>query len=102
MNVNNFGVIFVQSTGYDLTGFSTLEITFVKPSGAVLTVANPAVSAPEVDIETVVGLMPSGTYSQYIFVEGDVDEVGLWSVRTTFDDGSQRLTSDIATFTIFP
>lgn len=102
MNVGNYGVIFAQSTGYDLTGFSTLEITFTKPSGAVLTVSNPAVSAPEVDIETTVGLMPAGTYSHYVFVAGDVDEVGEWSVRTTFDDGSQHLTSDVATFTIYP
>jgi hypothetical protein len=102
MNVNEYGVVFAFSCGFDLSGFTTLSITFTKPDGTALTVANPDVTAPNTDIQTTAGLFPAKKYAHYVFANGDVDQAGEWSARVYYTDGSQHLISDVATFTIDP
>jgi hypothetical protein len=100
MNVNEWGVFFRFSTGFDLTGFSALSLVFTKPDGTVVTKTNPDVTAPNVDVTTTEGLFPAGTYAQYTFQPGDVDQAGVWCVYATYDDGSQHLIADVQHFTI--
>lgn len=100
MNKNEWGIKFVFSTGFNLSGFSTLSIAFTKPDGTVLVKSNPDVTAPALNIDTTEGLFPSHTYAQYVFQNGDVDQSGTWSARVTYTDAGQQLISDAATFTV--
>ena len=55
----------------DLTGFTTLEIRFKKPSGAIVVQTAEILSGvSEIDGEI-----------QYVTVSGDLDEVGIWELR---------------------
>lgn len=102
MNVNEWGIRFVFSTGFDLRDYTNLVLDFVKPSGVTLQPSSPDVTVPNVDLQTTIGFFPANTYAQYVFQPGDVDEVGEYSVRLIYDDGSQHLISDIGTFTVNP
>lgn len=87
-----------------MSGFTGLSITFVKPDLTTLTVTNPDVTLPAVDVETTDGLFVANQYVEYVFVEGDVDQVGIWSWRVTYDDTvhEQHLISDSSQFEIMP
>lgn len=100
MNVNEYGVVFAFSTGFNLSAFTSLSITFTKPDLTQLTVTNPDVSAPAVDLQTTAGLFPANTYASYKFANGDVNQAGAWSARVTYTDVNQKLISDVGTFTI--
>jgi hypothetical protein len=101
LNVNEWGVRYVFSCGFDLRDYTNLQIEFTKPSGAQLVVSSPDVTPPPVDLETSIGFFPANTYAQYTFQPGDVDEIGEWTARVVYDDGSQHLISDIGNFEIF-
>lgn len=100
MNINEYGVLFRYSTGFDLSGFTGLQIVFTKPDGTTLTRANPLVTAPAVDVTTTLGLFPANTYAQYEFAVGDADQSGTWCAYVIYDDGVQHLISDVAHFTV--
>lgn len=102
MNVNEYGVFLWLSVGFDLRGNTALTLEFTKPDGTPLVVTNPDVSYGTVAEQTVFGTFPANLYFSYRFAPGDVDQVGVWSVRGTYLDGSQYLISDVATFTINP
>jgi hypothetical protein len=103
MNVNEYGVQFLFSTGFDMSGYSALALHFVKPDLSTLVVTNPAVTVGSGNVSTTAGLFLANQYAQYTFVNGDVDQVGEWSVRLVYDDSAPRhLISDIATFEINP
>ncbi len=98
MNSGEFGVIFRLGVGFDMSGNTALSLTFTKPSGATLTVSDPAVTAPA----STGGSFGANEYFSYTFADGDVDEAGTWTVRGTYTDGSKQLISDTATFTVNP
>lgn len=100
MNRLEYGVWFWMSVGFDISGFTALTIEFTKPDGTALVVTNPDVEVGAMDVNTVWGLFPANKYFAYRFQNGDVDQAGVWSVRSTYLDGSQYLISDVATFTI--
>jgi hypothetical protein len=101
LNVNEWGVAFVFSTGFNMASFTSISITFTKPDQSTLTVANPAVTVPNFDLPTTDGTFPANEYAKYIFVLGDVDQAGDWSARVTYNDATpQHLISDVGTFTI--
>ncbi len=106
MNVNEWGVRTVFSTGFDMSGFAQVTITFTKPDKTTLAVigtpSNHTVTVPGVDLQTTRGLFPAHQYVEYIFQPGDVDQVGEWSARVTYDDAGQHLISDPDQFTINP
>lgn len=103
MNVNNWGIFVWIGTGFDLIAYTALTMTFTKPDGTFLVVTNPAVSVPGIDEETTAGLFPANTYAQYITQPGDIDQVGQWSVRLTYQDADKLLTTDTpAFFTVDP
>lgn len=89
-----------------MNNFTTLSITFTKPDGTTLTVTNASaspVTVPNTPITTVDGTFAANEYAKYVFVNGDVNQVGDWSARVTYDDPTPlHLISDIGTFTINP
>ncbi len=91
-----------MSLGFDVSGFTALSVKFTKPSGAILTVTDPAVTVPNFDTNTTLGLFPANKYVSYTFQLGDVNECGEWSVRLTYDDPApEHLISDVAKFTVY-
>lgn len=103
MNLSEFGVPFLFSTGYDMSANTSISIAFTKPDGTILTVTNPDVTVPAMDVETTDGLFLAHQYVSYTFEDGDVDQVGVWSARVIYDDAAPRhLTSDISQFTVAP
>lgn len=102
MNVGEWGIAALFSTGYDMSGFTALSLTFTKPDGTTLVVTNPDVTVPGTDIETTAGLFVANEYVRYVFVDGDVDQTGDWTARVTYDDGFEHLISDVDGFTVSP
>lgn len=103
MNVNEYGVMFLFSTGFDMSAHTALQINFTKPDGSLLTKTNPNVTLGTVPITTTAGLFAAHFYVQYTFVNGDVNQVGDWSARVIYDDATPlHLISDVAQFTINP
>lgn len=103
LNVNEYGFPLVFSTGYDMSAETSISIAFTKPDGTALTVSNPSVTVPVIDLETTDGLFLANQYVSYTFASGDVDQVGIWSARVIYNDAAPRhLISDVATFEVFP
>jgi len=102
LNVNEYGVPFVFSTGYDMSADTAIRINFTKPDGTVLSVADPLVTVPTIDLQTTDGLFLAHQYVSYTFQNGDVDQVGIWSARVYYTDLTRGLISDAAEFEVFP
>lgn len=105
MNVGEYGIAFLFSTGFDMSGFTALSITFTKPDDTQLVVTDPDVSVPNVDAVTTLGTFAANTYAKYYFVNGNVDQAGEWSAFVTYDNSgaspAQHLISDTTKFTIY-
>lgn len=103
MNVGEWGVEFCFSTGFDMSGFTSISIKFTKPDGSFLTVSNPDVSVPNSPVNTTLGTFSAKEYAAYTFKNGDVNQAGVWSARVTYQDATpQELISDVGTFTVNP
>ena len=103
MNVNEWGVELLFSTGFDMSAFTAISMIFTKPDGTTLTVTNPGTTALIVgtaDAVTTLGTFLAHKYLQYTFQNGDVNQAGSWSVRVTYTDATQHLISDSTTFTV--
>jgi hypothetical protein len=101
MNVGEYGVDFLLGTGFDLSAYSTLTITFTKPDKTQMVVTGASVTISSSPVSTSAGNFAGNTYAIYVFQNGDVDQAGLWSVRLAYTAaGPVHLTSDITTFTV--
>jgi hypothetical protein len=105
MNVGEYGVAFLFSTGFDMSAFTGIAINFTKPDHSTLVVTDPDVSVPNVDAVTTLGTFAANTYAKYYFVSGDVDQAGEWSAFVTYDNAGasppEHLISDTTKFTIY-
>lgn len=104
MNVGDYGVAIVVSTGYDMVVFTELSLNFTKPDGSTLVVYDPDVTVPIVDVMTTEGLFVGRKYAQYFFKDGDVDQDGDWTVRVIYKNDNVnpplQLISNTAKFTV--
>lgn len=100
MNVGEYGVKFRVGTGFDLTAATGLALSFTKPDEVVLDVST-GVTVGVGTIVTPVGTLPSGTWAEYVWLVGQVDQSGTWTVRLIYDDATgQHLISELATFVV--
>lgn len=100
MNVNEYGVIFYFSTGFDMSSQTSLRLDFTKPDGSTLAKTS-GVTAPASPVSTTLGTFAASKYGKYTFINGDVDQAGTWTCRLTYGDAAgQHLISDVGTFTI--
>ncbi len=82
VNEGEYGVASVFYTAYDMSAFTTLQIQYTKPvSGDILLVS---ATCPNVDVVTALGTFLANEYAQYFFVDGDLDEVGVWYARVIY------------------
>ena len=104
MNVGEYGVIYAFSTGFDMSGFTTISLTVTRPDGTSFTRTNSSgVTVPASPITTTDGVFAANQYTRYAFLNGDINQVGQYTARVTYDDTTpQHLISDTGTFTINP
>jgi hypothetical protein len=102
MNVGEYGIVFNLNVNFDISGFTGLSLAFTKPDASLLTVTNPQVSVGSVPLTTPYGTFPANQYCIYTFAIGNINQIGLYSVRLTYTDTTKRLISDIVTFTVSP
>lgn len=103
MNLGEYGVVYRQNVGFDISANTSLSITFTKPDGSTLVVTT-GVSFGAVDVQTEYGTFTAHQYATYTFVSGDVDQVGDWSGRVTYNNTGlgQHLISTPGPFTVSP
>ena len=102
MNVGDYGVVFRLNVSFDISGFSTLTLTFTKPDKTTL-VVNSGITVGNIDVVTPDGTFLANQYALYTFTSGQVDQSGNWSARLTYVDSLPRqLISNPATFTVSP
>lgn len=101
MNLGEYGVVFRFNTSFNMSAFTAFQLTFTKPSGALLVKTNPAVSLGVVPVSTPLGTFAANEYVQYTWIVGDVDEAGEWCAQLRYDQGATiRLLSDMAHFDV--
>ena len=99
MRVNDYGVIYAQNTGFDLSAFTALSLVFTKPDGTTLTVTNPSVAVGAVALTVKGNIFPANEYITYTFANGDVTAAGNWMAQLVYTDSTPRvLHSAPATF----
>lgn len=98
MNVGEYGIVFRFGVSFDMSGESSLTFNFTKPDGTTLSVPG---LLGTTQISTPLGSFAANTWAYYTFVQGDVDQIGAWTVRLTYLDASPaRLISTIGHFTV--
>ncbi len=81
VNEGEYGVACVFNTAYDMSAFTTLKIQFTKPDGTILLAT---ATCPAVNVNTALGTFLANQYAQYYFVDGDLDQTGVWFARVIF------------------
>jgi hypothetical protein len=106
VNEGEYGVACVFNTAYDMSAFTTISLKFTKPDLTTLTVTSPDVTVPNTDLVTVLGTFPANNYAKYFFVDGDLDQTGVWFCRVIYDESTAtpplHLISNESSFTVTP
>lgn len=100
MNVGEYGIVYNLNVNFDISGFTSLSLTFTKPDLTTFTVTNPLVSVGTVSIFTSQGIFSPNQYATYKFALGDISLPGTYSARLTYVDASKRLISDANNFVV--
>lgn len=100
MNVGEYGVLFEINVNFDIGAATSLTLNFTKPDNTTLSVSTPNVTPGATTISTPFGQFLANQYAVYRFVQGNVDQAGVWKVRLVYNDATQHLISDVATFSI--
>lgn len=111
MNKGEYGVAFLYSTGFDMSSQTSVSLLFWKPDNPWSEDTNSTPSLTKTSgvtvgaapIVTTLGTFATNKYLKYTFVNGDVDQDGVWSCRATYNDATgQHLISDVSEFTVYP
>ncbi len=101
VNKDEYGVACVFNTAYDMSTFTTLQIQFTKPVSGDILLAT--ATCPAVNAVTALGTFLANQYAQYFFVDGDLNELGVWYARVIYTKtGSPnvQLISNISSFEV--
>lgn len=102
MRVNEYGVVFRFSVGYDISAETELTLDFTKPDDTTLQkLTADGVAVGTSQVTTTLGVFAANEYITYTFASGDVDQAGVWTAQLTYDDATPKhLISDTVQFTI--
>lgn len=106
LRVGEIGKAFRYSTGFDMSANIALILNFTKPDGTTLQKTKltvNAVSAPAVALvnDGDLGNVPASTYMEFLTVEADFDQDGIWTVCGIYTDASPKTFKGAdATFTV--
>lgn len=100
MNVGEYGIALNINVNFDISGASSLLLSFVRPDNTSF-VGTP--TAPATDLATPdQGTFAARQYARYVFEEGDLTVPGTYLTRLTYVDSSKRLVSDVTSFDVSP
>lgn len=102
MNVGEYGIAHNVNVGYDISGKTSLILSYARQDGTTFTVNDPAVTVGTVPITTTSGPFAANQYCVYVFKNGDLTVPGTYTVRLTYNDATKHLISDPVTFTVNP
>ena len=100
MNVGEYGIVYNLNVNFDISGFTSLSLTFTKPDLTTLVVASPQVTVGSAPVVTSQGTFAANQYAVYKFAVGDISLPGTYSARLTYVDASKRLISDANNFVV--
>jgi hypothetical protein len=93
-----YGIDFVMGSSFDMSGNTSLLITFLKPDKTTLAVA---ATLGTVQKTTSEGIFAANEWAFYTFVNGDIDQVGDWAaVLDYFVAPTEAIPSTTANFTV--
>ena len=79
------------ATTFDLTGATYLAVRLHGPNNIAVLVESPRTSAPPTDyIDPVLGLLPGGTYIQFVTMATDFPEGGDWTACAIYQDATPK------------
>lgn len=107
MNVGEQGIAYNLNVNYNLSGATSLSMTITRPDGTTITRTGADVTAPAVALVTGTsfGTFAASQYAKYTIQAGDLNQVGVYTARLTYVDGTKLLKSDLgeyANFTVSP
>lgn len=71
--VGEYGMDFIIGVSFDMSGNTSLQMTFLKPDKTTLQVA---ATLGTIQITTSEGIFEANEWAFYTFVDGDLDQVG--------------------------
>jgi hypothetical protein len=85
------GRTFILATGFDMSAFTELRLTFTDPNGTSVTVTTAdGVTAPAVPLvdDPDVGDQPASTYFQFVNSTDIYNTIGTWTVCGAYVDAA--------------
>lgn len=100
MKANEYGINFLMNTDFDLSASTSIVLVVTRPDGTMLNITNPALTVGNVDIITNIGTFLANQYVKYVFVKGDVNQLGVYTARLYYFNTAipQGLISQVAQF----
>lgn len=100
VNVGEYGIAVAMGLNYNITGYTALGITLIRPDLTSLDRSTAFVTVGAVDLATEFGTFAAGQYAIYLIQPGDLTIPGQYIIRLTYTDASKRLVSDAAGFMV--
>lgn len=102
ITATEIGKIFRYATGFDMSGSTSLSLTFTHSDGTTFTITDPTVTAPASPVtDPDLGSLNASEYMEYVTTGTDFTESGSWIVRGVYQDGTpKKFIGGIATFTV--
>ena len=97
--VGEYGRVLNFNTQFDMSGYTSLNITFIRPDGTTF--------SPPAILGTVSILSPSETflanqYCVYVFAIGDLNQLGTYTARVSYADTTRHLLTPLVRFNVQP
>lgn len=104
IKVGEVGKLFIYATYFDMSAYTSVELTLTSPSGDEAVVDNSRISVPAVAYnDPDLGVLAASTYMTFDTEATDFVEAGEYSVYGTYNDATPRtLYGDCAKFDIYP
>lgn len=101
MNVGEYGISYNLNVNFNISGFTSLSLSFTRPDGTSFARVNGDVIVPAVPLVTDdLGTFAAYEYCSYLFKVGDLTVDGEYLVRLAYTDASKHLVSDVASFEV--
>ena len=96
--VDNYGMDLVMGVGFDMSSNTSLTFRFLKPD--LTTVVEKTGILGTIEVTTTEGVFAANTWASYTFVDGDLDQIGTWTVELVYEAASTKITSVAKTFDV--
>ena len=98
MNVGEWGSTINVATGFNMSGYTTLQLQFLMPGYVTKTVA--ATLGTTTFTDAAGNVFTANQYVLYKTLSGDINAAGTWQVKVLYTDAVQYLPSTYVAFTV--